>query len=111
MNGDVRNQSVILTADGIPYFQADTSSRGAWPILARLASLPDGLWDRFEFAHLYALEAQEHWQVNQATGQTIRIRKYIHCGLMCTRMVLQCTYMACDVLTLCLHVLSITHNV
>ena len=77
MNTDKRNQGIILSTDGIPYFGAASKhSRGAWPVLARLASLPDGLWDRFEYAHLYALEAQEHWYTDVETGKVHRKRRY-----------------------------------
>ena len=62
----------------IPYFgAADKHSRGAWPVVARLASLPDGLWDRFEFAHLYALEATEYWYTDVETGKVRRKRKCV----------------------------------
>ena len=76
INTDIRNHGIILSADGIPYFgSAGKHSRGAWPVLARLASLPDGLWDRFEYAHLYALEAQEHWYTDVETGKVLRKRR------------------------------------
>ena len=78
MNADHRNQGIVLSADGIPYFgAADKHSRGAWPVVARLASLPDGLWDRFEFAHLYALEATEHWYTEPESGRARRKRKWV----------------------------------
>jgi hypothetical protein len=77
MNADSRNQPLILSADGVPYFDSGSKqSRGAWPIVARLASLPDGLWGRFEFAHLFALEAQEHWCTDIETGKVHRKRQY-----------------------------------
>jgi hypothetical protein len=73
---DHRNQGLIISSDGVPYFQAGAKhSRGAWPVVARLASLPDGLWDRFEFAHLYALEATEHWITDVETGKIQRKRR------------------------------------
>lgn len=66
MNDDDRHQAVILSADGIPYFGSDgaNGTRGAWPIVFRSANLPDGLWTAFEYAHLAALEAQEHWALD-----------------------------------------------
>ena len=78
-NTDHRSQGLVISGDGIPYFGAAAKhSRGAWPIVARCASLPDGLWDRFEFAHLYALEATEHWITNVETGTVQRVRRYIY---------------------------------
>ena len=80
INTDSRNQGLVISSDGIPYFgAADKHSRGAWPVVARLASLPDGLWDRFEFAHLYALEATEHWITNVETGTVLRKRRFVFC--------------------------------
>jgi hypothetical protein len=79
MSADPRNQPLILSADGVPYFGAASKhSRGAWPIVARLASLPDGLWGRFEFAHLFALEPQEHWCTDIETGRVHRKRQYAY---------------------------------
>jgi hypothetical protein len=76
INSDHRNQGLIISSDGVPYFGAGSKhSRGAWPVVARLASLPDGLWDRFEFAHLYALEATEHWLTDVETGRIQRKRR------------------------------------
>ena len=76
VRGDHRNQGLVMTTDGIPYFNASSKhSRGAWPLLVRLASLPDGLWDRFELAHLYGLEAQEHWVTDVETGTVHRKRR------------------------------------
>jgi hypothetical protein len=76
-HGDHRHQGLVLSTDGIPYFgSSGKHSRGAWPLLARLASLPDGLWDRFELAHLYGLEAQEHWVTDVETGAVHRKRRY-----------------------------------
>ena len=76
LRGDHRNQGLVLSTDGIPYFGAASKhSRGAWPVLGRLASLPDGLWDRFEFAHLWGLEAQEHWETDIETGNVHRKRR------------------------------------
>jgi hypothetical protein len=76
LRGDHRNQGLVLSTDGIPYFGAAAKhSRGAWPVLGRLASLPDGLWDRFEFAHLWGLEAQEHWETDIETGKVHRKRR------------------------------------
>ena len=78
LNADHRNQGIVISSDGIPYFGAgDKHSRGAWPIVARLASLPDGMWDRFEYAHLYVLEAQEHWSTDVETGEVHRKRKCV----------------------------------
>ena len=78
LNNDHRNQAIILSSDGIPYFgAAGKHSRGAWPLLARLASLPDGLWDRYEYAHLYGLEAQEHYYTDIETGNVHRKRRDI----------------------------------
>ena len=78
LNTDHRNQGLVISSDGIPYFgAADKHSRGAWPVVARLASLPDGLWDRFEFAHLYALEATEYWYTDVETGKVRRKRKCV----------------------------------
>ena len=77
LQGDHRHQGLVLSTDGIPYFgSSGQHSRGAWPLLARLASLPDGLWDRFELAHLYGLEAQEHWVTDVETGAVHRKRRY-----------------------------------
>jgi hypothetical protein len=77
LRGDYRHQGLAMSSDGIPYFGASGKhSRGAWPLLVRLASLPDGLWDRYELAHLYGLEAQEHWVTDVETGAVHRKRRY-----------------------------------
>jgi len=76
LHNDHRHQGILLSTDGVPYFSAsDKHSRGAWPILARLASLPDGLWNRFELAHLYGLEPSEHWETDVETGRVHRKRR------------------------------------
>lgn len=76
LRGDRRHQGICLSADGMPYFEASSKhSRGAWPLVARLASLPDGLWNRFELAHLYGFEATEHWATDVETGLVHRKRK------------------------------------
>ena len=77
LRGDHRHQGLAMSSDGIPYFgSSGKHSRGAWPLLVRLASLPDGLWDRYELAHLYGLEAQEHWATDVETGAVHRKRRY-----------------------------------
>ena len=83
LRGDHRHQGLVMSSDGIPYFGASGKhSRGAWPLLVRLASLPDGLWDRFELAHLYGLEAQEHWFTDVETGAVHRKRRYTQLSII-----------------------------
>lgn len=66
LKGDRRNQGVILSADGVPYFGSDgaNGTRGCWPVVLRSGNLPDGLSKSFDMSHMVALEAQEHATVD-----------------------------------------------
>jgi hypothetical protein len=88
LNGDSRNQGLVLSSDGVPYFGSDgaNGTRGCWPVVLRTANLPDGLSKSFDLSHMVALEAQEHMTVD-ALGRVKMERRYT---LLCHRFMCVC---------------------
>ena len=74
MNQDVRNQAIILTADGIPCFKNKNASRGVVPVCAR-TTMKDALGLNVKYTHLVALCPDQHWVINPATGRKKRSKK------------------------------------
>ena len=77
INADVRNQAVILSSDGMPFFK-DMGCRSGWPILMRSAMLPPGLWNSNAYTHMIAFQASDYL-VNDAKqgGLLVRVKRYV----------------------------------
>ena len=63
MSDDNRNQSLIATCDGVPYF--DDQRRGAWLFVFRHGNLPDALSMRTSNVYMPILSANEHWELDE----------------------------------------------
>lgn len=70
INADSRNQGLIASTDGVPYFK-DLNSASGWPVVVRSANLPHGLWNDYSYCHLSALIPSEFVQ------DKTRIKRYI----------------------------------
>ena len=71
MNKDHRNIGLIATTDGVPLFE--DQRRSAWPIVYRVANLPDGLSTRAANCHLAMMTASEYWTLDQDANKLRRI--------------------------------------
>jgi hypothetical protein len=74
---DPRNQAVMLSTDGMPYFK-DVQCRSGWPILMRSAMLPDGLWNTAAYTHMLAFQASDYLDEDSTTGKVNRIKRSVH---------------------------------
>ena len=63
MSDDNRNQSLIATCDGVPFF--DDQRRGAWLFVFRHGNLPDALSMRTSNVYMPILSANEHWELDE----------------------------------------------
>ena len=66
MNDDNRNQTLIATCDGVPFF--DDQRRGAWLFVLRHGNAPDGLSMHTSNAYMPILSANEHWELDKEAG-------------------------------------------
>ena len=101
INADPRNQAVILSSDGMPYFK-DLGCRSGWPILMRSAMLPAGLWNSPAYSHMIAFQASEYL-VNDPlqAGRITRVQRYSAYSLLsvCTH---NCSQFAqCEHIAIC----------
>ena len=71
MNKDHRNIGLIATTDGVPLFE--DQRRSAWPIVYRVANLPDGLSTRASNCHLAMMTASEYLELDQASNKLRRV--------------------------------------
>ena len=62
MSADHRNQGLISTTDGVPFFE--DQRRGGWPFVLRSANLPDSLSNHMTNCHLHLLAPSEFWEVD-----------------------------------------------
>jgi hypothetical protein len=73
---DPRNQAVMLSTDGMPFFK-DVMCRSGWPVLMRSAMLPDGLWNSAAYTHMIAFQASDYLDEDSTTGKVTRIKRSV----------------------------------
>ena len=74
INQDRRNQTIIASTDGVPFF-ADKQSLSGWPLLLRSGNLPDGLWGDMLYCHMVGLYTCDYLHRHSITGKFGRIRR------------------------------------
>ena len=74
ISADRRNQGVILSADGVPYFK-DMGARSGWPFVIRSANLPDGIATDMYYAHMIALQTTDMLTRDNETGKLKRDKR------------------------------------
>ena len=74
INRDSRNQPVILSADGVPYFK-DKNARSGWPFILKVATLPDSLANNTSMCHLIAFMASFYYDTDPDTNLVVRIKR------------------------------------
>ena len=58
MKLDPRNIPLIANTDGVPFFKDQL--RGGWPVVLKVATLPDALGQNMRFCHIAGLQANEY---------------------------------------------------
>ena len=79
MNDEGRNQGLIISSDGIPYFKDRGSNRKGYPVGVRLANLPEAIGKKLNMTHLLGLMACEYWMKDKHTGKPKRILRGPKC--------------------------------
>jgi hypothetical protein len=75
INADPRNQAVILSSDGMPYFK-NLGCRSGWPVLMRSAMLPAGLWNSMGYTHMFAFQASDYLENDKTMGgKIVRVQR------------------------------------
>ena len=80
MNSDKRNQTLILSTDGVPYFK-EKNARSGWPFVLQLGNLPMALRNEIGLSHLIAFAGCEYMSVDKHTNKVVRVKKE-HTSLM-----------------------------
>ena len=77
ISADPRNQAVVLSTDGMPFFK-DIKCRSGWPVLMRSAMLPDGLWNAQPYTHMLAFQASDYLD-EDSTSKTgvVRVKRCV----------------------------------
>jgi hypothetical protein len=77
INCDSRNQAVVLSTDGMPFFK-DMGCRSGWPVLMRSAMLPSSLWNLPAYTHMIAFQASDYL-INDAeqSGELVRVKRLL----------------------------------
>ena len=75
IRADPRNQAVVLSTDGMPFFK-DIKCKSGWPILMRSGVLPDGLWNAQPYTHMIAFQASDYYDKDEETGEVGRVKRY-----------------------------------
>jgi hypothetical protein len=73
LNGESRNQGLILSSDGVPYFKDRGSNRKGYPCGARLANPPEHIGKSLPLTHLVCLMSCEYWDRDPHTGKPKRV--------------------------------------
>lgn len=77
--GEPRNQAIILSADGIPFFRDLQSNRKGYPCGMRLANPPEQVGKSLPMTHLVCLMACEFWEMDENTKKPKRVYRGPKC--------------------------------
>jgi hypothetical protein len=79
MQSESRNQAIIMSSDGIPYFKDKGSNRKGYPCAARLANPPEAISKSLHLTHLLCLMSCEYWERDPVTGKPRRVLRGPKC--------------------------------
>jgi hypothetical protein len=72
INFESRNQAIIMSSDGIPFFKDKGSNRKGYPCAARLANPPEAYGKSLHLTHLLCMMSCEYWEADPHTGKPRR---------------------------------------
>jgi hypothetical protein len=70
MRGDPRNIPLIGNTDGVPFFK--DKLRGGWPIIFKVATLPESLGHLMRFCHVAGLQSNDYLDWSEDKTRVVR---------------------------------------